>query len=214
MRAGRRLGGAAIVAIAMTAACAAAPESAAPAGAGAGPAKAPGQPTTILGPAILRPGVADLSCGAGPAGLTQWRVDPIEQSLSLTPAQLGKLTALKDASDKAVKYLQESCPRNDPATPTGRVDAMEQRLEAMLEAVREVQPALQDFYLSLTDEQKARLNEYKPGPAVAARSAPAAVAEPPATQRVATTRAARAEIEPRFHHHRHWGFRLRLPWPL
>jgi len=103
----------------------------------------------------LRPGVADLSCGTGPAGLTQWSVDPIEQSLSLTPVQLGKLNALKDASDKAVKYLQESCPTNDPATPTGRVDAMEQRLEAMLEAVREVQPALQDFYLSLSVRLKS-----------------------------------------------------------
>ena len=163
---------------------------------------------------MLRPGVADLSCGTGAAGLTQWSVDPIEQSLSLTAAQLDKLNALKDASAKAVKYLQESCPKNDPVTPTGRVDAMEQRLEAMLEAVREVQPALQDFYVSLTDEQKARLNEYRPGPAIAARSTPPAVAQRPATQRSATPRAARAEIEPRFHHHRHWGFRLRLPWPL
>ncbi len=137
-------------------------------------------------------------------------MDPIEQSLSLTPVQLGKLNALKDASDKAVKYLQESCPTNDPATPTGRVDAMEQRLEAMLEAVREVQPALQDFYVSLTDEQKARLNAYTPGTGIAARKpgtgiatrsepeavAPDAVAPGAVTQRAVAPRVPQRPVPP------------------
>jgi hypothetical protein len=35
---------------------------------------------------------------------------------------------------------------------------MEQRLKAMLEAINIVQPALENFYGSLTDEQKARFN--------------------------------------------------------
>jgi hypothetical protein len=36
---------------------------------------------------------------------------------------------------------------------------MEQRLNAMLGATKIVQPALESFYGSLTDEQKARFNQ-------------------------------------------------------
>ena len=36
---------------------------------------------------------------------------------------------------------------------------MQQRLEAMLQAVKTVQPALENFYGSLSDEQKARFNQ-------------------------------------------------------
>jgi hypothetical protein len=36
--------------------------------------------------------------------------------------------------------------------------AMEMRLQAMLEAANTVKPALDDFYGSLTSEQKARFN--------------------------------------------------------
>jgi hypothetical protein len=39
---------------------------------------------------------------------------------------------------------------------------MQQRLNAMLEAVKIVQPALDKFYGSLTDEQKARFNQLRP----------------------------------------------------
>jgi len=43
-------------------------------------------------------------------------------------------------------------------TPPGRIAAMEQRLKTMLDAINIVQPALESFYGSLTDEQKARFN--------------------------------------------------------
>jgi hypothetical protein len=43
-------------------------------------------------------------------------------------------------------------------TPTGRLAAMEDRLNSMLQALDTVQPALVKFYDSLTDEQKARFN--------------------------------------------------------
>ena len=112
---------------------------------------------TVLGPVMLRPGNGDLACGAGPAGLESWSADRIEQSLSLNDAQRARFNALKTASQRAIQYLNESCPKNDPASPTARVEALERRLAAMLEAVRTVQPALDDFYATLTDEQKARL---------------------------------------------------------
>jgi hypothetical protein len=43
-------------------------------------------------------------------------------------------------------------------TPTGRLAAMEQRIEAMLQALATVRPALSKFYAVLNDEQKARFN--------------------------------------------------------
>jgi hypothetical protein len=111
----------------------------------------------VLGPAMPRPGAADLSCGAGPAGLGSWSADVIEQALSLDDTQRITFNGLKAASQRAIQYLNERCPRNDAASPTGRVEAQERRLSAMLEAVRTVQPALDDFYATLSDEQKARL---------------------------------------------------------
>ena len=59
---------------------------------------------------------------------------------------------------KASERLKGNCPAYQSLTPTGRVEAMEKRLEAMLEAVKTVQPALTKFYDGLTDEQKARFN--------------------------------------------------------
>ena len=46
-------------------------------------------------------------------------------------------------------------------TPTGRVEAMEKRLDATLGAVKTVQPPLAKFYNSLSDEQKARFNSLR-----------------------------------------------------
>jgi LTXXQ motif family protein len=150
---------------------------------------------TILGPAMLRPGTADLACGAGPAGLGAWGTDRIEQTLSFTEDQGAKFNDLKAASQKARQYLQESCPTDDPVTPTARLDTLERRLEAMLEAVRTVKPALEAFYVTLTDEQKARLNALDP----------VTVADRPE----------RAEAPRHVAYHRHhWGFRLRIPFPF
>ena len=47
-------------------------------------------------------------------------------------------------------------------TPPGRLQAMTQRLQATSDAVGTVKPALDAFYTSLTDEQKARFNEIGP----------------------------------------------------
>jgi len=45
-----------------------------------------------------------------------------------------------------------------PQTPVGPLDAIEKRLEAMIQAAKTVQPALEELYASLTDEQKSRFN--------------------------------------------------------
>ena len=58
----------------------------------------------------------------------------------------------------AVSILQAACPDETPLTPPGRLDAMETRLKAMIEAANTVKPALSSFYASLSNEQKARFD--------------------------------------------------------
>ena len=163
---------------------------------------APGQAQpTVLGPAMLRPGTVDLSCGTGPAGLGPWEVGKMEQTLSLDSAQRTRFNELKTASQRALQYLNESCPKNDPVTPTGRLEAMERRLSAMLEAVRTVQPALDDFYGALNDEQKARLAAMEPSTD--------STESPPQTYRDR-----HGHVHHRHSGHQHFRFRLPLPFPF
>jgi hypothetical protein len=94
-------------------------------------------------------------CGPGAAGFAEWRIDRLEQALKPTDAQRSKLEELKAASTKAAEIMRGACPSEIPLTMTGRMAAMEKRLEAMLQAVKTMRPALDAFYATLTDEQKA-----------------------------------------------------------
>ena len=92
------------------------------------------------------------------SGLTRWPTDEIAQVVEPTPDQQRLLDDLKAASDRAAQVLQAACPTRPPSTPLGRLDAMGKRLDAMLQALDVVRPALAKFYDSLSDEQKARFN--------------------------------------------------------
>jgi len=100
---------------------------------------------------------ADL-CSGQTAGLTDWPIERIAQTVEPNDAQRAALDELKDATAKALDILKAACPTALPSTPTGRIEAMRQRLEAMVQAVRTVRPALEKFYESLNDEQKARFS--------------------------------------------------------
>ena len=75
-----------------------------------------------------------------------------------TGAQQDGLKQLQDATGKAVSLLQAACPEDTPLTPPGRLTAMEKRLQAMIDAANTVKPALDSFYASLSNEQKARFD--------------------------------------------------------
>jgi hypothetical protein len=62
---------------------------------------------------------------------------------------------LRDAANKAIEIARTACPTERPITPSGRLAAAEKRLETLLEAIRTVRPALDDFYKTLSEEQKA-----------------------------------------------------------
>ncbi|HET9644158.1 MAG TPA: Spy/CpxP family protein refolding chaperone [Burkholderiaceae bacterium] len=98
------------------------------------------------------------SCGARKTSLSQLPIERIKSVVHPTGTQREALDHLQTATDGAVRILQKACPDEVPVTPVGRLQAMEQRLSAMLQAADEVKPALDDFYASLNSEQKQRFN--------------------------------------------------------
>ena len=102
-------------------------------------------------------------CSERAAALTDWPMRQITQAVEPNDAQQAALSELKDATSKAVEVLQSGCPKVLLSTPVGRVAAMRQRLETMLQAVALVLPPLEAFYASLSDEQKARFDAMSPG---------------------------------------------------
>jgi hypothetical protein len=98
------------------------------------------------------------SCKEQKPGLTNLPMERIEDTVKPTEAQQADLKGLEEATVKAVSIMQAACPDETPITPPGRLEAMEKRLQAMIEAANTVKPALESFYGSLTNEQKARFN--------------------------------------------------------
>ena len=98
-------------------------------------------------------------CSNQAAKPTEVPTQRIAQALNPTDAQRSALDALDDATIRAADLLKTNCPADESLTPPGRVTAMEQRLDTMLQAINIVQPALTNFYGTLTDQQKARFNE-------------------------------------------------------
>jgi hypothetical protein len=104
------------------------------------------------------PDEARAECGGDKAGLTVIPIERIETVLDPTAEQAAQLEKLSGAVDQAAETLAKACPNDVPLTPVGRLEVMQLRLEAMLEAGRTVRPPLEEFYASLTSEQKARFN--------------------------------------------------------
>jgi hypothetical protein len=102
-------------------------------------------------------------CSNKASELAQWPIERISQVVQPTDTQRPALDELKAESAKAIDLLKSGCPNDLPSIPTGRLAAMQTRLETMLAAVKTVHPALDHFYQSLNDEQKARFNAIAPG---------------------------------------------------
>ena len=98
------------------------------------------------------------SCGEPKPSLTNLPIERIEAVIRPAGTQKEALDRLREATEKAVQTLQAACPVDVPLTPVGRLEAMEKRLEAMMQSAKLVQPALDEFYATLASEQKARFN--------------------------------------------------------
>jgi hypothetical protein len=102
------------------------------------------------------------SCGAAQPGVTDWPTAEIEARIRSTEAQRASLAALQQASAKAADLLKSSCPTAEPITPPARLEAVANRLDTMLQAVKMVRAPLDDLYAQLTDEQRAQFEAIGP----------------------------------------------------
>jgi hypothetical protein len=91
-------------------------------------------------------------------------VQRIERVVQPDPQQQSAFDSLKNATEGAATSLQSSCPTATPQSPMARLDAVEGRLSAMVNATKSIHPALENFYASLSDEQKAKFNMMGPPP--------------------------------------------------
>jgi len=126
------------------------------------------------------------NCQTAQTSVPDWPAAEIEARLNLNEAQHASLAALKDASAKAAEMLKTSCPTTEPITPPARLEAIANRLETMLQAVKTVRTALDDFYGKLNDEQKAQFEAI--GPARAGPSGQPTASDQPATTQPTSTR--------------------------
>ena len=97
-------------------------------------------------------------CGSQAESFTKLPVQRIEEVVKPTGPQQTALDQLNQVSAKAADELRASCPAQTGETPTTRLDAMNNRLDAMVQAAKTLRPTLGAFYASLSDEQKAQFN--------------------------------------------------------
>ncbi|WP_456725702.1 Spy/CpxP family protein refolding chaperone [Bradyrhizobium sp. USDA 3397] len=69
---------------------------------------------------------------------------------------------LQDTSAKVSTSLKASCEPNEVMTPPARMAAIRKRLDVMLDGIKSVRAALDDFYATLNDEQKAQFEAIGP----------------------------------------------------
>ena len=97
-------------------------------------------------------------CGDDAREVASLPIDRINAAVAPTEPQRAALDALANASVQAAQAIKAACPTDVAFTPTGRLDAMERRVDAMVQAVALIRPPLDNFYGMLSDEQKARFN--------------------------------------------------------
>jgi hypothetical protein len=114
-----------------------------------------GQPSGTAAPASDQ---LTQMCGEDSRNIAGLPIDQIQQTIQPNDAQRATLDDLGNASVKAAQNIRAACPTQIALTAPDRLASMQQRIEAMISAVQTVQPALQKFYDTLSDEQKARLN--------------------------------------------------------
>lgn len=115
-------------------------------------------PGMMMGPGMMDRGMYGRMCSPRAAGFAEWRIDRLEEALKLTDAQRPKFDDYRAAAKKAADTMRSACPTDVPTTMTGRMEAMEKRLDVTLQAIKTVRPALDALYAALSDEQKKVLD--------------------------------------------------------
>jgi hypothetical protein len=107
-------------------------------------------------PASLR------ACGES-ARMPEWPVASIAQAIQPTEEQRPMLELLMGTSLHYAHELRASCLAGPaPLTPMARLEAVDERLTAIVYAVTILRGTLNRFYVSLTEEQRARFDAMSP----------------------------------------------------
>jgi uncharacterized protein YodC (DUF2158 family) len=112
--------------------------------------------------------VAQTCADAGP--MSDVPVDQLRQIVHATNDQETELDRLKAASLEAKKVIQAACLTGPSATPVDRLEAAEKQSEAITRAAQILRPPFEKFYASLSNDQKASLNDANPRPQTLQRS--------------------------------------------
>ncbi|WP_245332105.1 Spy/CpxP family protein refolding chaperone [Bradyrhizobium sp. NAS80.1] len=91
----------------------------------------------------------------------QWPAEDIAATLRLDDIGRARLDVLQDTTLRTIETLS-ACPSKPVATPQARLAAVKTRLGTMLQAVKGVGDALDDFEFDLTDAQKAAFEAIGP----------------------------------------------------
>jgi len=83
--------------------------------------------------------------------------DVISRTVRPSERQQNALDTIRSAISSAADMLAATCPKDIPAMPSERLDALRHTIDALLESRATMHPALANFYASLDEEQKARI---------------------------------------------------------
>jgi LTXXQ motif family protein len=134
-------------------------------------------------------------CGDDASELAGLPIERVRQAIQPSDAQRAALDALANASVEAAQTIHSACPTEVASTPSGRLAAMQQRLEAMKSAIARIRTPFEEFYELLDDDQKGKLAAFNDQRAPFAPKVPAAQScTPPETLQWPA-----GEIEARLH---------------
>ena len=118
----------------------------------------------VVEPVIIAHGGFSGLCNPQAAAKAGWGVERIERVVKPTEAQRPDLDALKAAVVKAADLSSGVCPAGIPRSSAERIAFLEKRLEALAQAFKIIRPPFDQFYASLNDQQKARLDNTRKWP--------------------------------------------------
>src|SRR5262249_3388559 len=96
-------------------------------------------------------------CGSDSKTIAGFPVEQFRTAIQPNDEQAAALDDLASASQKAAETIRNSCPKDVALTAPSRLAAMQQRVQAMRDAVGIVKPALDKFYGLRSDDQKAKI---------------------------------------------------------
>lgn len=106
----------------------------------------------------FRPRRMQALCGPEGARIVERMQARIEALTKPTEAQRAGFDKLKVAMAKAHEARRASCPVGNFASLPLRLGEVEKQLAARLDAIRIMRPAMEEYYATLNDEQKAQMN--------------------------------------------------------